>query len=409
MENSAEDKKKMLREIIRQLQSGVSPVEVKEKFKRVLEGTGSEDIARIEQELVKEGLPREELQRLCDVHLAVFGDQVQEQELHIPLGHPINILVEEHKYLLERVEKLGIIVKMFEEACDVVYVGDELTELQSIVKDFQDSEKHYLREENVLFPMMEKHGITEPPAVLWIEHNKIRDIEKKLHILVEKWNTTSFQDFKTQLTEVAKPLCNVLPSHFFKENNILFPTALQTIQDEEEWEEARKEFDEIGYCRFTPPRVLSKPEPSRKKVEIPSVSEGVLQFENGKLSKDEVEGIFDSLPIDISFIDKDDRVKYFNKAEKRIFVRTKAVLGRNVQLCHPEKSVHVVNKIIEAFETGERDTAEFWIQANNRLILIRYYAVRGKNKKYIGTMEVTQDITDLKRIEGQKKLLDWKE
>jgi PAS domain S-box-containing protein len=134
----------------------------------------------------------------------------------------------------------------------------------------------------------------------------------------------------------------------------------------------------------------------------------MLQFETGSLSKEEVEAILDSLPIDVSFVDKEDRVKYFNKAEGRIFVRTKAVIGRKVQQCHPQKSVHVVNSILEAFKTGKKDVAEFWINLNDRLILIRYFAVRDKNGKYLGTLEVTQDITDIKKVEGQKRLLDWK-
>jgi PAS domain S-box-containing protein len=133
-----------------------------------------------------------------------------------------------------------------------------------------------------------------------------------------------------------------------------------------------------------------------------------LQFETGALSKEEVEAILDSLPVDISFIDREDRVKYFNKAEGRIFVRTKAVIGRKVQLCHPQRSVHVVNKIVDAFKTGKKDVAEFWIQMNNRLVHIRYFAVRDKNRKYLGTLEVTQDITDIKKIEGQRRLLGWK-
>jgi PAS domain S-box-containing protein len=133
-----------------------------------------------------------------------------------------------------------------------------------------------------------------------------------------------------------------------------------------------------------------------------------LQFETGALSKEEVEAILNSLPIDVSFVDRENRVKYFNKAEGRIFVRTKAVIGRKVQLCHPQKSVHVVDKILEAFKTGRKDVAEFWIQMNNRLIHIRYFAVRDKDKKYLGTLEVTQDITDIKKIEGQRRLLDWK-
>jgi PAS domain S-box-containing protein len=333
---------------------------------------------------------------------------VQDQELHIPAGHPLSILIEEHRVLLERAERLGTLVKMIEEACDSVYVGDALTELQNIDKDFQDSEKHYLREENVLFPTMEKHGVTEPPAIMWMEHNRIREIKKKLHNLVEKWNTMPYSDFKTRLSEAAKPLCSVLPNHFFKENNILFPTALQVIKGKE-WEDVRKEFDGIGYSGFTPQHVLATFQHPETAPTAAEPSAETLQFETGSLSKEEAEAILDTLPVDISFIDKNDRVKYFNKAEKRIFVRTKAVVGRSVQLCHPQKSVHIVNRIIEAFTTGEKDTAEFWIKMNNRLVHIRYFAVRGKNREYLGTMEVTQDLTDLKKIKGEKRLLDWKE
>jgi PAS domain S-box-containing protein len=143
-------------------------------------------------------------------------------------------------------------------------------------------------------------------------------------------------------------------------------------------------------------------------MELAEDNKRILQFETGSLSEEEVEAVLDSLPVDISFVDKEDRVKYFNKAEGRIFVRTKAVIGRKVQLCHPQKSVHVVNNILEAFKTGKKDVAEFWISLNNRLILIKYFAVRDKNGKYLGTVEVTQDITDIKKIKGEKRLLDWK-
>ena len=133
----------------------------------------------------------------------------------------------------------------------------------------------------------------------------------------------------------------------------------------------------------------------------------VLEFETGSLSKEELEAILNALPVDISFIDKEDSVKYFNKAEERIFVRTKAVIGRKVQQCHPPKSVHVVDSILEAFKIGEKDVAEFWININSRLIYIRYFAVKNKNGKYLGTVEVTQDITGIKEIKGEKRLLDW--
>jgi len=219
----------------------------------------------------------------------------------------------------------------------------------------------------------------------------------------------SFQEFKGKLVENVKSLTNIISSHIFKENSILYPTALK-VASAEEWKVAKRDFDEIGYCCFTPPHLIAIPQPEideKRKVEAAPAPEGILQFETGTLSKEEVEAILDSLPVDISFIDANDAVKYFNKAEKRIFVRTKAVISRTAQQCHPQKSVHIVNKIVEAFKTGKKHVAEFWITLNNRLIHIRYFAVKDKNGKYLGTMEVTQDITDIKKIEGEKRLLDW--
>ncbi len=408
MSRMDEAKKELLKEIIKKLPEGARPEEVKEQFKDVLKDVTSEDIIKIEQELVKEGMPREELQKLCNIHMAMFGEQLAGEELLLARGHPIGILIEEHKIMLQRVERLEEFVGMVEEACDSVYVNDILDELRRIAKEFQDSEKHYMREENVLFPIAEKHGITEPPAIMWMEHDQIREFKRKFASLIEKWNAVTFEEFKKQLTETAKPLCTLLPSHFYKENNILFPAILEATSTDD-WIEAREEFDEIGYPAFTPFTVIVKMEAEKKRPPKDVEVEAELKFENGSLSKEEVAGILDTIPIDLSFVDKDDKVKYFNKAEKRIFVRTKSVIGRKVEACHPQKSVHMVKKIVEAFKTGRKDVAEFWINMGGRLVHIRYFAVRDQNKKYLGTLEVTQDVTDIKKIVGEKRLLDWTE
>jgi PAS domain S-box-containing protein len=133
--------------------------------------------------------------------------------------------------------------------------------------------------------------------------------------------------------------------------------------------------------------------------------EGMITFETGTFTKEELETLLDTLPVDVTFVDKDDTVRYFSRSKDRIFVRTKAVLGRKVQQCHPQKSVHVVNQILDDFRNGCRDVAEFWLTLNGRLIYIRYFPVRNKNGEYLGCLEVTQDITDIKTIEGEKRLL----
>ncbi|MGB9853905.1 MAG: DUF438 domain-containing protein [Candidatus Bathyarchaeales archaeon] len=407
-----EERKKLLKEVIRQLHAGVPPQEVKEKFQQVLEGVSSLEIAKIEQELIEEGISREEIQRLCDVHLAIFKEQLQKQQIEAAAPeNPVSILRGEHEALQKLLEKLAASVAKVKKAEDLSSVDEEIPRLKQIAEDFLDAEKHYLREENVLFPILEKHGISEPPAIMWMEHNQLREKKKQFRSLIDNYDKIGFQEFKRQLGEIADSISSTLSSHIFKENNILFQLAFRVVT-EEEWREIRKEFDEIGYCCFTPAHSITKQEiiaiekPEAKEVSAGS-PEGVLQFETGSLSKEEVEAILNTLPVDITFVDKDDAVKYFSKGEKRIFVRTKAVLGRKVQLCHPQKSVHIVNRILEAFKKGEKDVADFWIHMGGRLIHIRYFAVRDRNGQYLGTLEVTQDLTDIKKIGGEKRLLDW--
>jgi PAS domain S-box-containing protein len=402
-----EERKKMLKEILRQLHAGVSTEQVRERFKQFLEGVSPLEIAKIEQELVSEGISREELQKLCDIHLTIFKEQLERQKIEAVPTSPIGILLEEHKMIQQIAEKLAILTEKVLRTEIPESAVEELSQLKHFVDELLEAEKHYLREENALFPVLEKHGISEPPAIMWMEHNQLREKKKRLKALIENVTKMSFSDFKRELGELTKSVVNVLNSHIYKENNILFPIA-QRVVTEEEWATVRESFDEIGYCCFTPTHLMTKEvKDVKESVEEKPVLESALQFETGTLTKEEVEALLNTLPVDITFVDKDDFVKFFNKAEKRIFIRTKAIIGRKVQLCHPQKSIHIVNRILEAFKKGEKDVAEFWIQKGDRTIHIRYFAVRDKNGKYLGTIEVTQDITELKKIEGEKRLLDW--
>jgi PAS domain S-box-containing protein len=131
-----------------------------------------------------------------------------------------------------------------------------------------------------------------------------------------------------------------------------------------------------------------------------------IDFEIGNLTKEEIEAILNALPVDISFVDAEDTVRYFNKAEGRVFPRTKAVIGRKVQQCHPPKSVHIVNLLLDDLKKNRRKSADFWINMNQRKIYIRYFPVRNKEGKYMGCIEVTQDITDIQKIKGERRLLN---
>jgi PAS domain S-box-containing protein len=395
------DKRAALKELIKVLHEGADPREVKGRFAQVVRDTTPAEIAMIEQELIEEGMPRKEIQRLCDVHLDLFRESLEKETTLAPAGHPIHVLMEEHAILLGFANDLRNLAHELRDREDSI--SEHMERLNHVVQHFRDSESHYLREENVLFPFLEKHGIKEPPAIMWMEHDRIRGIEKDLYGLIDRHQEVALGDFVRQLGEVARSLADMLSSHFGKESNILFPTALKVISDNE-WQDIGHQFDELGYCPFTPetPRMsLTEAEAAVS----PHGIEGVIPFATGGLSREQIQALLDTLPVDITFVDRDDTVRYFNQSQERIFPRTRAVIGRKVQQCHPQKSVHVVSQILEDFKSGARDVAEFWINLGGRLVSIRYWPVRNGKGDYLGCLEVTQDITDIKKIEGEKRLL----
>jgi DUF438 domain-containing protein len=399
----AGNKKRSLKELIEKLHAGANPDGIKERFKEILKDVNPLEIAQVEEELIKEGLPKEEIQKLCDVHLGIFKESLEKKKTLAPPGHPIHILMEEHKILLGFAHEFREIAKGIMVEKDFASVEEKMMKLGHIAGHFKESENHYTREENVLFPYLEKHGITQPPAIMWMEHDKMREIKKNVHKLLEAHERMVFKDFANQLKEAATSLADMLSGHFYKENNILFPTALKVI-GENEWRDIRHQFDELGYCSFTPESARITTEEMKTPTSKPEM-EGLISFETGNLTIEQIEAIFSTLPVEITFIDKEDLVRYFSQPKETIFSRTKAIIGRQVQLCHPQKSVHVVNQILEDFKNGRKDVAEFWINLGGKLVYIRYFAVRNKNGEYLGCLEVTQNITEIKKMEGEKRLL----
>jgi PAS domain S-box-containing protein len=400
-EPSANNKSK-LKELIKALHAGARPDEVREKFKEVLEEAGPLEIAKVEEKLIEEGMPQEEVRRLCDVHLAVFRESLEKEETLAPPGHPVHILMEEHRIILQTAAELKEIVQKIQAANDFGSVSPEMKQLRHIEEHLRDSESHHVREENVLFPYLEKHGVTQPPAIMWMEHDEIREKKKSLHKLVDEYQGMAFSDFAKQLKETATSLADLFSSHMYKENNILYPTALK-VMDEKEWKTAREQFDELGYCCFTPGEAVGDKAKGAEKVKK---REGETALATGSMTREELEAVLDALPVDITFVDKKDTVRYFNQPKERLFPRTKAVIGRKVQQCHPQKSTHRVDELLSDFKNGRRDSAEFWINMGERKVYIRYFAVRDKAGRYLGTLEATQDITKIKEIEGERRLLD---
>lgn len=391
------ERKEILKDIIRRIHKGEDPERVKSEFKELLKEVQPDEIAKIEEELIKEGMDRNEIQKLCEVHLLVFKESLEKKEF-IDKTNPVNILMKEHELMLKMGDEL---TKMLNFVIDEKTYKENEGKIDEIINNFKDSESHYLREENSLFPTLEKYGVVEPPKIMWMEHDKIREIKKSLFENYDNLKKNFNEDILQKIKSLSLELFNFINSHFFKENNVLFPTANKLFK-KDDFLKVKKDFDEIGYPSFLPDEFKEKIE---FKEEEKIIKEEII-FPTGSFTLDELEAVLNTLPVDITFVDKNDKVKYFSMTKDRIFVRTKAVIGRSVQNCHPQKSVHIVNKIVEEFKKGTRDSAEFWINLNGRLIYIRYFAVR-KDGEYLGTIEVTQDITEIKKIEGEKRLLDW--
>ncbi len=397
------EKKKMLKEVIKALHAGARPDELKEKFKEVLKDIGPVEISKVEEELINEGMPREELLRLCDVHLAVFKESLEKTRSGVAPGHPIHILLKEHDLIKGYVQAIADLLPRVEQAKGLAEIRDELPEIGELLGNLKEYNKHQVREENSLFPYLEKHGVTQPPAIMWTEHDEHREQIKKASEILEDSEVLWFQEFKERLLPRLKALTDLIPKHFYKEENILFPAALKLISDEE-WREIKASMDDLGYCHFTPKEAIGK------KVELSEeVKErkGEIAFETGSMTKEELEAMLNSLPVDITFVDQEDTVRYFSQPGERLFPRAKAIIGRKVQQCHPQKSIDRVNQVLNDLRSGKRDSAEFWINLGEKKVYIRYFAVRDKAGRYLGTLEVTQDIAQIKKIEGEKRLLDY--
>jgi len=396
-------RKEKIKELIKILHAGKKPEQIKEEFKDVLRTISPTEIAKIEEELIAEGMPREEIRRLCDVHLAVFKESLEKPKAEVSPGHPVHTFMEEHRMILQFLEDLKNILQKVKAAKTLNEIRHETDDLKKVAENLMEVEKHNVREENVLFPHLEKHGISEPPTIMWAEHNELRDKKKKLIELTKSSGTLDFKQFQKQLAETVNFIVDMLTSHIYKENNILYPAVL-SITKEEEWKDIKEQCDELGYCNFTPEYAKVSLEEEAKKHGL--LPEGVIAFETGNLSQPEVEAIFNTLPVDITFVDANGTVRYFSKAKERIFPRTRAVIGRKVQQCHPPKSIHIVNRVIDDLREGRRSSADFWIDMQGKKIYIRYFPVRNEKGEYLGVLEVSQDITEIQRLKGERRLLD---
>ncbi|RFZ78849.1 DUF438 domain-containing protein [Lacrimispora amygdalina] len=396
--NNRQMRQKTIKDIIRQLHEGKTVDEVKTQFEEVFHGVSATEISEAEGALIAEGLPVEEVQKLCDVHAAVFKGSIEEihqpeQPALIP-GHPVHVLVKENKKISHILEKE---IRPFLSLTAIDDPG-AVEQLKAGVDQLKDLSIHYKKKENLYFPYMEKYGITAPPKVMWGVDDEIRARVKEVAALLE-----GHSDQTETLIRKVQDMADKIEEMIFKEENIMVPMLLENLT-QEEWKTIADGSGEIGYMIEDVPQW--EPKEADKEENAPTEPEaGIVKLPSGEMKTEELTALLNTLPFDITFVNKDDKVKYFSEGKNRAFPRTRTILGRNVSNCHPPASVHIVEKIVEDFKNGVKDEEDFWIRMGKKYILIRYYAVRSEAGEYLGVLEVTQDIDEIQNITGEKRLM----
>jgi DUF438 domain-containing protein len=396
--NNNTKRQEALKHVIHRLHEGEPVEQVKAEFAALLQDVGAGEIAELEQALIAEGFPESEIRRLCDVHVAVFRESLDAQPgPSSPSGHPVDTFRAENEAAAQVLDGLEAAIQ----------TGDWVKAREGL-RNLREYEVHYLRKENVLFPFLEKRGFTGPSSVMWAIHDDVRAGWKELDSLLGD------QPDAGRVTEVFEHLASAIREMFYKEENILYPTALEKLA-EEEWAAIRAQEAEIGYC-YVGPRdewapgeiAVSMTEPARAVTSAPG---DLLTLSTGALTLKQVNWLLTNLPVDVTYVDANDEVRFFSATKERIFPRSPAIIGRKVQKCHPPASVDKVQAIVDDFRTGRRDVAEFWIQigpadGGGKFIHIRYFAIRDEEGVYQGTLEVSQDVTHIRTLEGERRLLD---
>lgn len=403
--NNSFERKSKLKNLILRLHEGESQDSVRQELLVSLSNIPYGEVVEVEQELISEGLPEQEIMDLCDAHSAVLEGRVDlSAAKSIPPGHPVDVIKNENK-------ELEILTgKIYQQLNQIASSADEniqplILQLRGLYNNLYDVDKLYQRKEYLLFPFLEREGVTGPPKVMWGKHDEIRELIKGSIELLQVENISK-DEILASAEIILVPAIRQVIDMGIKEREILLPMAMDKLT-EADWYEIQKQSLEIGYCLYDPPvdwrpdwvqgSVLSELNQSGDHIQLPS----------GSFSAEELMAILNTLPVDMTFVDKDDKVKYFSQGSERIFQRNRAILNRDVRLCHPPASAHIVDKIIDDFKTGAASRAPFWINMKGKMIHIEYFALRNEKGEYLGTLEMSHDVTVYRALEGEQRILSY--
>ena len=316
-----------------------------------------------------------------------------EDTAKLPVWHPINHYLKEIDLLHKIIWELRT-VKASE---DPQLFFNLFNKLSTIDKRFE-------RKENQLFPYLEKRGWNGPSQNMWSFHDNLRD---QFRLLRKAFEERDFDKIDHNIHYLLDGINNLLAV----EQTVLFPNALKLLQ-EDDWKEMQSGEEEIGWMPDCAPEKAEAaayihPANDTTSRDLSFAPKESHHFDEGYMTVEQVNLLFRTIPLDLTYVDENDKVIFYNRGEERVFPRSAGIIGREVKFCHPPKSVGTVLKILEAFREGTKNEASFWINFKGRLIYIRYFAVRDAAKNYRGVVEMSQDITEIKDIEGEKRLLEW--
>lgn len=416
------EKIELLKNILRELHKGVSIEELRRKFKDALEGISPFEIPLVEQELVREGVPISEILRLCDLHVELLRDLLRPSELKdVPRGHPLDLLSRENERIARLAETLNIYARALNGASSEEVVS-HLKAIGNIVAELRRFRVHYRKIQMLIFPYLERRGITAVPRVLWGREDQAMVKLRELSALVER-GLSDPSGYAKSVAEKAAEVSKEILDLVFREEKILFP-SVWVLLSEGEWAAIHEAAKDIGYLvpidaewapkakpllpyevsgAVTPEQVEKLPQefkfaalatltPDTYEVK----SEGDLEFETGFLSKSEVEAIFRHLPIEMTYADANDRVTFFSEsALKKGFARTKTIIGRRLEYCHPPRLENFVKNVVNELKSGRADLKEYWTRLGDRIIRVIVVAVKDRDGKYLGTLEMVEDLTEI--------------
>ena len=406
--NVSKERQQKIKSAIKRVHDGEPYEEVKEEFAEVLRSATPQEISEIEQALIAEGLPVEDIQYLCDVHVAMFRESLDEQPSADMLpGHPIYTFRTENELVTIVLNDVRNTLRKLQQS----QTADLTAKLQENIEKLKEFDRHYERKENLLFSYLEKVDFSGPSSVMWGIHDDIRKGWKKMSEALSSREKLDLKEIQN-INQIFTPVENMMREMIYKEERILFPTAIERLA-EADWLAIYAQEDDFGFSYvqrgddWPDKGSQQKREPTMDTIkENKEIKMKQFPLMTGDLSISQINRMLTRLPVDLTYVDENDTVLFFSETPERIFKRTAAIIGRKVQNCHPPQSMDKVQQILDDFKAGTRDNAEFWIQMNGMFIHIEYFAMHDEDGNYKGTLEVSQDLTHLRELEGEKRLLN---